>query len=219
MKTLTITLSVFTFSAILFSCQKTETPAPHNLVMDIESCKPKDKKNLYVGKEYQGGIIFQLDETGKHGLIVAKEDLGPAPWGCYGTSIPEAQNSGLHEGLPNTLAIVANCPEPGTAARISLDYEVLEKGDHGKKYRDWYLPDAGEILSIIQLFKELNQPCCLSYWSSSEVPYDKFMGSQQMYPDKEAWRGVMYSTPYPAIIPLRPTNKSSLYYVRPIRNF
>jgi hypothetical protein len=36
---------------------------------------------LKPGDEYQGGIIFWLDETKEHGLIASKQDLsGEADW-------------------------------------------------------------------------------------------------------------------------------------------
>lgn len=38
-------------------------------------------QQLQLGNEYQGGVIFFLDETSTHGLIASKEDLsGEADW-------------------------------------------------------------------------------------------------------------------------------------------
>ena len=38
-------------------------------------------QHLQLGDEYQGGIIFYLDETNTHGLIASKQDLsGEADW-------------------------------------------------------------------------------------------------------------------------------------------
>lgn len=38
-------------------------------------------QTLQIGDEYQGGIIFHLDESGSHGLIASKHDLsGEADW-------------------------------------------------------------------------------------------------------------------------------------------
>lgn len=217
MKIHIFTLSGLIITALLFSCKKNELPIPDNLVMDIESCKPKDKKNLYVGMEHQGGIIFRLDETGKHGLIVAKEDLGPAPWGCYGTSIPAAQGG---DGLANTLAILANCPEPGIAARLCDEYTVREKGDHGKKYDDWFMPSFGQFTSILYVLKSASGLCQKTYWVSSEA-YGDFKAIP-IDPKKQAWKiNCQCAIPNPDINGIfpQPAGKSGEYLVRPIRAF
>ena len=42
----------------------------------------------YIGMQFEGGIIFYLEETGRHGLVAAMEDLeGSYQWGCYGESV------------------------------------------------------------------------------------------------------------------------------------
>lgn len=40
--------------------------------MDADKLIPK----LSIGQSYQGGVIFCLDLTGKHGFIAAKSDQG-----------------------------------------------------------------------------------------------------------------------------------------------
>lgn len=167
MKNVFLALSGIVLSACFFSCQKTDVSDLNALQMDIESKKVNDKKNLYVGQEYQGGIIFYLDETGQHGLIVGKEDLGPAPWGCDGLSIPEAQGSNVGDGQNNTNAILNACTEPGIAARICDNYVVREKGENGKKYDDWFLPSSGELWMIAQRLKEASTLGCNKFYVSS----------------------------------------------------
>jgi hypothetical protein len=75
-------------TCILFnSCQKSELTDPQNYLNEENSKKSSsaiNRKNLSIGDYYQGGIIFYIDETGKHGLIVSTSDLGAAPWGCPG---------------------------------------------------------------------------------------------------------------------------------------
>lgn len=41
-----------------------------------EVSKLTNNDSLYIGKEYLGGIIFHLEENGKNGLIVTKQELG-----------------------------------------------------------------------------------------------------------------------------------------------
>ena len=40
-----------------------------------------------IGDIIQGGMLFYIDETGEHGLVVAIEDLGQYEWGCLGVCI------------------------------------------------------------------------------------------------------------------------------------
>ena len=218
MKIHMFTISGLIFTSLLFSCKKNELPIPDNLVMDIESCKPKNKKNLYVGMEYQGGIIFKLDETGKHGFIVAKEDLGPAPWGCYGTSIPAAQ---VGDGLANTLAILANCPEPGIAARLCDAYIVREKGDHGKKYDDWFMPSFGQFYAIGNILKDQAKLICNRSYLTSDESYGSFKAIP-LDPNTQAWKLniiCMENGSWSHAVPNPFASKKVSYYVRPIRAF
>ncbi|RZK64326.1 MAG: hypothetical protein EOO92_27655, partial [Pedobacter sp.] len=44
---------------------------------------------IAIGELYGGGMIFYIDGTGKHGLVVATADQSSnAIWGCEGTDIP-----------------------------------------------------------------------------------------------------------------------------------
>ncbi len=215
MKTLTFALSGFIITSFIFSCQKEDITDPAQLQLDIESCKPKDKKDLYIGKEHQGGIIFYLDETGKHGLIMAKEDLGPAPWGCYGTSIPEAQS--ISDGKANTRAILRNCSERGIAARLCHKYVVYENGE---KYDNWYMPSMGEVMSIMAALKSSSGFCTGTRWTSTEAA-----GSFQARPIDPAYNAFLISfacavpNPDSYMTLVHHSNKSNSLPVRPIRKF
>jgi len=50
-------------------------------------------QKLKIGDEVYGGVVFHLDKTKKHGLVVSTEnvgDRGKYVWGCYGNSIEGA---------------------------------------------------------------------------------------------------------------------------------
>lgn len=115
-----------------------------------------------IGDEYQGGIVFYIDETGKHGLIVATigQSTG-ATWGCEGTSIPTSAAVGF--GQANTTAIVTHCGEAEIAARI-CDNLVLNG------YSDWYLPSKDELNLLFQQrnMVGLGGFNMNYYWSSTE---------------------------------------------------
>ena len=40
----------------------------------------KEKNKLKIGQKYQGGIIYYLDDSGKHGKVCAERDLGEFDW-------------------------------------------------------------------------------------------------------------------------------------------
>jgi hypothetical protein len=116
---------------------------------------------LFIGQFYAGGYIFHLDETGDHGLVCSPEDVGSAPWGCFGTLINTGTAVGT--GATNTAAILANCNEPGIAARLCNDYE-------SGGYNDWFLPSKDELILI---YSHLYETGIVDfqfqvYWSSSE---------------------------------------------------
>lgn len=110
---------------------------------------PEENLLLEIGQEYQGGIIFYLDNTQEHGLIAYQSDLAGAPWGCFNQptpvppTAPIAQNNGIGFGLQNTLAIINFCEESNIAARQA--YNLSANG-----YDDWYLPSIDELQLIYE---------------------------------------------------------------------
>lgn len=100
---------------------------------------------LKVGMDYQGGIVAYLDETGKHGLIVAREEFGPAAWGCSGTEVPGARD--MVNGKANTVAIQASCP--GNGAALCAGFIATDRaGMFARTYSDWHLPAFSELVEI-----------------------------------------------------------------------
>jgi hypothetical protein len=123
-----------------------------------------------IGDTHQGGIIFYLDASGKHGLIAAPSDQSTsAAWWNGSFSDTRAYGSGLFEGKYNTRMI--NQIQSGTtsAAAICANY-----GD-GK----WYLPSIEELNLM---YMNIGQGNALGlgnigsfspayYWSSTENDY------------------------------------------------
>lgn len=46
------------------------------LVLLIWGMLPSDSDGLGIGDQYQGGVVFYVDDTGEHGLAAGREDLG-----------------------------------------------------------------------------------------------------------------------------------------------
>jgi hypothetical protein len=91
-----------------------------------------------IGDRFQGGIIFYIDGSGKHGLICADTDQSNAAWGCYGTNLPGAAGTAVGTGNQNTIDIMNGCATAGIAARICGDLSL-------NGYNDWYLPSKDEL--------------------------------------------------------------------------
>lgn len=86
---------------------------------------------VQVGSRFGGGIVFYVDGTGKHGLIIARNGLGlTGNWGCEGVSVPGTQTA-LSTGEANTTLIANSCSEAGIAARLCMDLEYND-------YDDWF---------------------------------------------------------------------------------
>ena len=119
-----------------------------------------------IGDLILGGIVFYIDETGKHGLVAAMEDLGQFEWGCYGTMVDEdGLDSG--SGYQNTLEIVSGCSETPIAASEAIAYE-------SDGYSDWFLPSIDELLEMYNTIGNGGLDGNIGgfennhYWSSSE---------------------------------------------------
>jgi hypothetical protein len=117
---------------------------------------------LKIGMEYAGGIIFDLDETGQHGLVCAPEDQGDFEWGNLDLFYPYYPDiSG--DGYLNTQRILEYCDQRPIAASVCANLEL-------NGFCDWYLPSIGELLKVINSLKfNLNTHFGFGvrYWTSS----------------------------------------------------
>lgn len=116
---------------------------------------------IEIGSNYQGGIIFFIDETGQHGLIAAKEDQSITdPWWNHEFLITGAVS--LSDGKGNTKLIIQTQGNTGLyAAKLCSDYE-------SEGYKDWFLPSKDQ-LNILYQNKHLMEGFAEElYWSSTE---------------------------------------------------
>lgn len=167
-----------------------------------------------IGDMYHGGLIFWLDETNEHGLIVTKTDINQGQgiqWrnGDSGNKVTNARADGIGAGDGNTRLIIAQQTmdyQQGTfAALLAANYRVLEDGKtpcpipvpvSTTCYGGWYLPSAHE-LALVQ--NNLNQQGIATfapdfYWSSTEASSTKawlqnFSSGLQIANDKSSTLG------------------------------
>lgn len=155
-----------------------------------------------IGDLIQGGVLFYIDETGEHGLVVALEDIGSYEWGCFGIDVL----SQYGDGMQNTLNIInSGCEtEDGDITAAQATYDAIINN-----YDDWYLPNYFELdmiySSVGQGSTNGNVSGLLNtrYWSSRES------NSGQAY--------VFNMGNYNNV--MEDFLKSSKYMVRPIRSF
>ncbi len=141
----------------------------------LSACKTKTQETssaFTVGQKYEGGIIFFIDPTEKHGLIAAPTDLNqPLAWGCNGSSIPGTTVFN-GAGISNTALIIAHCPKNNTPAQLCSDLVI-------DGYSDWFLPSRNE-LNLLYLQKDLIGNFVNNYyWSSTQ--YDAYSSWAQHF--------------------------------------
>lgn len=106
-----------------------------------------------------GGKVFYI--AGPTRYEAASTDLGTAPWGCQGTSVPGAVATAVGTGAANTTAIVGVCLTAGIAARLADDY--VSGGQ-----TDWFLPSKDELNELYLQKATVGGFADDVYWSSSE---------------------------------------------------
>jgi len=139
-----------------------------------------------IGEIFQGGMVFYVDETKQHGLIVSLNDLNsPVEWrnSESGDRIVNATNIGLGAGENNTRLIVSQQTadqQDGTFAALqALNYQVKSNGEvceneagiiHSLCIGGWFLPSIYELQLIYSNLKNKGLANFSDdYWSSSEI--------------------------------------------------
>jgi len=147
-----ITLSLAIISNLLYGCHK-------------DNADSADDITIKLGDNYQGGIVFYIDETGKHGLIAASTDQSTTDtW--WNQSWVTTGAVSLTDGEENTNLIIQFQGDNGVyAAKLCRDYNA---GGHN----DWFLPSKDQ-LNMLFTHKVLVGGLTNSiYWSSSEYEID-----------------------------------------------
>lgn len=126
--------------------------------------------SIKIGDYYQGGLVFYIDHSGKHGLIAAVTDQGnQIQWynGIY-LSV-KADSFAVGMGLSNTDKIIQMSGRGHYAANVCRDLTV-------DGYGDWYLPSKNELQLMYQTIghgapnvsANIGNFADAWYWSSTE---------------------------------------------------
>lgn len=177
-KTNFLTLSAIEINAIIDELKSAKTLPLEKMKLVVDTVKEKlELDKLKIGSNYSGGIVFYIDNTGKHGLVCADKDFGETLWGCCERIGAYKKEIGGDAGKSNTKLIVdeasfniskglfSTSKKPiTTAARI-----CFESNHNG--YNDWYLPTLNELQLINDNLNRTNKGNfkLAYYWSSNET--------------------------------------------------
>ena len=103
-----------------------------------QALSSEDRGKIAMGAEYGGGVIFYVDATGKHGLIVAKADL--------------------------TTRFSGESKEGLTWYDAEVACNLLESNG----YTDWFLPNKDQLNQLYLNESAVGDFVDKFYWSSSE---------------------------------------------------
>lgn len=108
----------------------------------------------YVGELYGGGVVFWVDHTGQHGLILNMVDLSTSQeWSNVDDVIIGSTND--WDGANNTIAIIGQNGHTSSAAKLCDDYTNTDYGTG--TYSDWYLPSLAELNCVLTSFYEVQK--------------------------------------------------------------
>jgi hypothetical protein len=103
----------------------------------------------YVGELYGGGVVFWVDATGEHGLIVAMTDQSPTQvWSNIDNTAIGSTAQSDWNGQANATATIGQVGHTSSAAKLCDDYTNTDYGTG--VFTDWYLPSLTELSSLWQ---------------------------------------------------------------------
>jgi len=98
--------------------------------------------NYHVGDLHEGGVVFYVDSSGDHGLIVSMKDINDeGVWSSVSNEEIGDSAQSAWDGDSNSTAIIGKGGDSG--AKLCQDY-TNEDYDTGT-FSDWYLPSVTEL--------------------------------------------------------------------------
>ncbi|ASF48197.1 Lcl C-terminal domain-containing protein [Methylovulum psychrotolerans] len=132
-----------------------------------------ENQSIVIGKIYQGGIIFYVDNSGEHGLVAAATDQSTGIQWSNGTYLYTGANGvAVGTGAADTNSIIKSQGAGSYAATLAAN---LVLGG----YSDWFLPSKDELNLMYQNIgagaaaplTNIGGFTSNYYWSSSEYGY------------------------------------------------
>ncbi|HRH61353.1 MAG TPA: DUF1566 domain-containing protein [Chitinophagaceae bacterium] len=158
--------NIYAITALLFitiSCRKETEVTPSFVSQSSQNMQSAAKH--FIGEHFGGGIIFYLDQRGKHGLIAAALDFDEAAIWSWKDTLNGAKDTALGAGALNTNRIVQIQGFPQFIEEYAA-LGCLQSIING--YQDWYLPSLSELNLMYQNKTIIGGFQNFSYWTSSE---------------------------------------------------
>jgi len=178
---------------------------------------PGSERRHRVGERHGGGVVFHVDDTGRHGLICSLVDIGGE--GQRWSKVWRKEQDGFaaftelakseKDGKANTALIVQRGHED--IARLCADYVNADFGTG--IHDDWYLPSIEELKLLYQAKSVVNRSLQADETHSGTPLQDKYYWSST-----EANAGAAAAYTFFLGDISRP-HKSYYYWVRAIRSF
>lgn len=141
---------------------------------DVATLSAGEPSVYAVGDYAQGGVVFYVDASGKHGKVLHIHAMGYLRWSNVENEYNFEAAWSSTNGAGNTAAIIQHPNHIFSAASVCS--EMAYGG-----YDDWYLPGINELLKLYDSRTIVDQKLTaiggeilgtLSYWSSSEYNGD-----------------------------------------------
>jgi hypothetical protein len=153
-------ICIIACNLLIVGCKKEEEELPQPTNPSVPMFK--------IGQNLGGGVVFYIDESGMHGLVVdTSNTLGKKAW-CSGSLLPtNATSTAVGTGAGNSEIIVASVGQ-GNYAALACEEMILNG------YNDWFLPSKEELyfLYFQKSQGKINGLNYDFYWSSSETSQD-----------------------------------------------
>ena len=165
-----VDMGITQLMSVPYSLQAGNQGADSTMVANIIAASSLSQTSV-VGQYKYGGVVFWVDETGKHGLVCSIEDQSNGIQWYNGVNLDtKAMREGAFGGASNTERITEAQGSGAYAAFICSQYT-------GGGYGDWYLPAKEELnqmylnKTIINTTANTNGGSSFAnyyYWSSTE---------------------------------------------------
>jgi len=145
----------------------------------------------HIGEMYGGGVVFWVDTTGRHGLIISMVDQATDQIWSNVMGGAAVGDTSIWDGASNTIAIMAQEGHTESAAKVCHDYTNIDYGTG--IYGDWYLASLGEynhvwnnyytVLKVLETDGDSTTTPLLraEYWTSTEQNGGRAYSFQQQW--------------------------------------
>lgn len=143
-------------------------------IRDVATLTGGEPTIYAVGDYAQGGVVFYVDATGRHGKVLYMHSMGFLRWSNVETEWNFEAAWSQTNGAGNTSAIIQHPGHIFSAASVCS--EMAYAG-----YDDWYLPGINELATLYNSRTVVDQKLTaiggeilstLSFWSSTEYNMD-----------------------------------------------